>query len=359
MKEKLTGKLNPETPKQTDTLRNRAEKSMDATFKEDTSNNEGGRDDLVEKAKTVIKNVPRIQLKEYKNTYGYSNDFIERCEYAVTSKQSVQDYSNDRTDVFQKASEPLMTMFLGGEGRPTSLLKNNGSYAIWASTYDDEKRATDIIYGIKSGKDWITCSIDVAALKNDANHDEINKHVVKKFESGANGAFSSMKDFEPWRQEIVFCRRGKQRFTEKKAPHFVLALSNESFKEMTNDIILDRDGQVVGCNPNSDLEFMIATEFLIEINMQIAAIGGKKAKKSEYRDKLSAIKMVMVDKVTEVLGCEVGSEEFANKFHAKVAEMKQKDKGYKDVMDLSRDYKKEYEEVHKAAIAKGSLQFQG
>lgn len=348
MDEKLPSS-NPETEKQTDLNRDRAKKAISARPSGGTKNLSGGEkikepDSLERKAEIVAKNVPRIQLKEYKNVPGFKPDFIEKCEYAVASKQSVQDY-NDHMDAFQKASEPLMTMFLGGEGRPTSFLKGDGSYAIWASTYDDEKRATDIIYGVKNDKEWITCSIDVAAPKNDPNHEGINKHVERKFDNGANGAYSSLKNFEPWQQEIVFCRRGKQRFTEKNAPHFVLALSNESFRKMTGDIILDQDNQVVGCNPNSDLEFMVSSEFLTEINMQLARIGGKKAKKSEYRSKLGTLKKMMLGKLSDLLGCEIGTDEFRTKYYTKVAEMRRTDKAYKDITDLSRNYKKDYEDI--------------
>lgn len=285
--------------------------------------------------------------KELEKTFvanGFSLGFVDARLRELDAKNLEDNKKEGKPPtLLQRASEPLTVQLLGveraaGAVTPRKSFLPRVSYSTWASEFDDKLRSTDIVYFVKRNdvkNEWSTFSIDVTTAASDSERDGV-KH---KFETSAYGHGS--KKVQQWANEIVFCRRRSEYYTEESAPHFVIGLSTETYKNIAAGIELDAKNRnaIIGINPESDTEFMVASELVQEIAMQKLVIVNTK---SEHYKKIDDFQRALEEKLEELLGCSLQDPAFNERFKQKVEEMKTKDIVYKRVIDEIDRYYNQY-----------------
>lgn len=308
------------------------------------------------KAEKIIAYTDRIDAKTFRNANGFPNWLLERCdEYVLKKRASLNEKDIIRgQNIFEVASEPIIANILNGVGVTPGLFSSNGQVAaMWASEYDDLSHSTDIVCMTKSNKGWVTYSIDATTAANTSKdssgvagkfaYADVPSPSALKSPRGNNDSSGKARQCYSWANEIVFCKNGSYRYSEDYAPHYVIGLSRETFSEIANSFDIDNvNKSISGFNLDSEVEFMILSEFFEETWMQLANYKGISPM---MEDKIAPLYSMVKQKLMENLGVE--KEDFGKAYTEKVNEMYSKDSVYKNIVMTSGKYRRRYSDLRK------------
>ena len=328
-----------------ETLEERIEKTQKEQA--EIAANEEKRPKTLEEKSAMVMSIERQNENDFKNQENYSNYTINQIIIQTKNLEGKLDADSD--NIFIATSEPLITIILGGgPGGLSSFLSGRKSNAKWATRYDDYFNSTDIVYGIgrkDKPHEWSIFSIDVTTgdeaiirkkIYSSGNPEDKKNHYDTDDSDSTETKPSeeSEKPLQPaWTSKIYFCPSigSSKRHIEEAAPHFVIGLSRDTIKKTLEG--LNMDGyENESVNLDKDTQFMIASEFLEQLNTQLLNCFDED-RKSMLTDFKEAIKR----KLVSILRTESYSEA--------VARCKQQDESYAALVGYTRkigaDYKKQ------------------
>lgn len=332
------GAVLPEEDKRHETLRARMYNLAYATVLQQARENAANRDPkyLRRVANNAINNTPRLQVDNA--THIEQNDKKKAKKEQDRLRQWYG--TPEGVSLYRRASEPLVAQFLGLKGTGHSFLENGGS-AIRATEYDDYKNATDIIYTINTEglfdkeqldvPDSIVLSVDVTTAKSGKNQQGVDSkfHYI---------GFERPYEIQ-WTVDIDYCGDPDPVYTEKRAPHFIIGLSENTLHDIAAGIVMDKNNNVVEYDFDKAIDFMVASEMFEQVLMHESNM--PKGANDEHVRKLQALEIIFREKLAHTLGFSSSYDErFVDAYFDMQDAMRERDEVYAVTIDKNISYMK-------------------
>ncbi|MBR3236192.1 hypothetical protein IKF92_00715 [Candidatus Saccharibacteria bacterium] len=306
-------------------------------MKDPNSEVNGGNEVLLEEKKGVLRRAMLSARPDFDDFYGYRGfpDGMLKDDKERLKKRLAEDREKGNAksnDEFAKNMEPLLTYILNDE----RLLPTRDSFSFLASVYDDKLNGTDVVFGVQDSKKdfFVTFGAD-AATGTDIDN------ISKKFDN----SFS----WHDGTSYIKYCLHDDRRWRDRQAPHFVLGMSPASENNAFGHILINND-QLIGREEDFDADFIILSEIHEEIFMCLDMLEGKKGENSLKRvEKLKrlipavnmGIRRVLSFNAKEYPDSTERQNALFKKYQEKIAEMKQYDAVYENIMGTTKEWRNE------------------
>lgn len=292
---------------------------------------EGG-DRLDEKKETLSRAMYNAQptFDDFRNCPGYSKLTL-RDDRIYLDKKNKKNYDNERVssdDEFAYYMEPIVAYALNTE----TLLPTRENFSFLASDYDDKINGTDVVFGVKNKKtnEPTIFSVDVAT-------DTAPLFIQKKFRRSLDEHDGSAN--------IKYCMYKDKKWSEPKAPHFILGMSPASQNKAMDKIIIT-NGELKGRENDFDSDFILLSEIREQINMHLAILKNRpKTDSSEQMiaklgDLVPAIRMGLYRTLginnTDYPSKEEREQVFEKKYFQKKEQFSRFDNVYGNIISVAR-----------------------